>query len=88
MEFLAYLGLLRGNVLCVPSSHVVLDRCLLYVGQINLQDLFRDPASVIQIQEAHLVDARVSQEDLQRAQVSVNQLLLVEHRGKVNDFKD
>lgn len=86
MEFLTDLGLLWTYILGVPCSHIVLDCGFLYVRQVDLEHLSWVPASMVQVKEAHLIYAGVPQEDLQWAQVSMDQLLLMKHGCQIDNF--
>jgi hypothetical protein len=60
----------------------------LNVRQLYFQNLFVVPACVVQIQEAHLINASVFQENFEWAQVGMNELIIVQHLGKINNFKN
>lgn len=88
LKFAANFRLLGRDVLSIPRSHVEVNRRLLHIRQINLQDLRWIPIRVVQIQEAHLVKRAVSEEYFCGAQVCVYELSFVQNRRQIDHFQD
>ena len=88
LKFAANFRLLGRDVLSVPRAHIELNRRLMHIRQINLQDLRWIPVRVVQIQEAHLVKRAVFEEYFCGAQVSVHELSFVQTRCQIDHFQD
>ncbi len=56
LKIFANLLLLWRNKLSVSSAHIVFKSCFLDIRQINFQNLFRIPISMVEVKEAHFID--------------------------------
>lgn len=88
-QLFKHFDLLRRYEVAVTGPNVVKRKVVFEVGTLKasiLQDLLRLPRRMVQIHEAHVVDASILQENVLWSQVCVDDVLLMEHLQHINNL--